>query len=68
MTENATANPIDELEIKLELKVVEVNSILQALSKLPFEQVAGVIEKIRSQGDPQVSEYTGSLPKEVPEA
>lgn len=40
--------------IKLELTVEEVNFTLAALSKQPFEQVAALIEKVRSQAIPQV--------------
>ena len=40
--------------IKLELSVYEVNAILLALAKLPFETVAPLIENIREQSLPQV--------------
>jgi hypothetical protein len=40
--------------IKLELSINEVNAILLALAKLPFETVAPLIEKIREQSLPQV--------------
>jgi hypothetical protein len=40
--------------IKLELSVNEVNAILLALAKLPFETVAPLIENIREQSLPQV--------------
>jgi hypothetical protein len=42
--------------IKLDLTVNEVNAILLALAKLPFETVAPLIEKIREQSLPQVPE------------
>ena len=42
--------------IKLELSVNEVNAILLALAKLPFETVAPLIENIRNQSLPQVPE------------
>lgn len=42
--------------IKLELSVNEVNAILLALAKLPFETVAPLIENIREQSLPQVPE------------
>lgn len=42
--------------IKLELSVEEVNFTLAALSKQPFEQVVGLIDKIRGQAVPQVNE------------
>lgn len=40
--------------IKLDLEVNEVNAVLLALAKLPFETVAPLIEKIRIQAIPQV--------------
>lgn len=40
--------------IKLELSVNEVNAVLLALAKLPFETVAPLIENIREQSLPQV--------------
>jgi hypothetical protein len=42
--------------IKLELSVNEVNAILLALAKLPYETVAPLIENIRNQSLPQVPE------------
>lgn len=44
--------------IKLELEINDVNLILGALSKLPFEQVIAIIDRIRQQGDPQVEALT----------
>lgn len=40
--------------IKLELSVEEVQIALVGLSKLPYEAVAGLIDKIKSQAQPQV--------------
>ena len=40
--------------ITLVFTVEEVNSILSALSKFPYEQVKGLIEKIQDQGNSQV--------------
>jgi hypothetical protein len=42
--------------IKLELSINEVNAVLLALAKLPFETVAPLIENIRNQSLPQVPE------------
>ena len=42
--------------IKLDLTINEVNAILLSLAKLPFETVAPLIDKIRSQSLPQVPE------------
>jgi hypothetical protein len=40
--------------IKLELTVDEVNTILRSLGKHPFEEIANLIVKIKQQGEPQV--------------
>jgi hypothetical protein len=40
--------------IQVELTVNEVNAILLALAKQPYESVAQLIEKIREQAIPQV--------------
>jgi len=48
--------------IHLELELADVNNILGALSKFPFEQVAELIGKIRDQAIPQVP------PEELEEA
>lgn len=40
--------------IKLELTIEECNMILRVLGKHPFEEVVAVINKIKSQGEPQV--------------
>lgn len=40
--------------IQIELTVNEVNAILLALAKQPYESVAQLIEKIREQAIPQV--------------
>lgn len=42
--------------IKLELTIDECNMILRVLGKHPFEEVVSVINKIKSQGEPQVEE------------
>lgn len=42
--------------IKLELNIDEVNTILRTLGKHPFEEVVMLIQKIKSQGDPQAAE------------
>jgi hypothetical protein len=41
-------------EIKLELTIDEVNTILRSLGQHPFEQIAALIGKIKQQGEPQV--------------
>jgi hypothetical protein len=40
--------------IKLELSIDECNTILRVLGKHPFEEVVTLIQKIKSQGEPQV--------------
>jgi hypothetical protein len=40
--------------INLELKVEETNLVLNALSQLPFAQVAGLIANIRAQAEKQL--------------
>jgi len=42
------------MEIKLNLTIDEVNGIIGTLSMLPFNQVAGLVNKIREQAIPQV--------------
>ena len=42
------------MEIKLTLTIEEVNGIIGTLSMLPFNQVAGLVAKIREQAIPQV--------------
>jgi hypothetical protein len=42
--------------IKLELTIDEVNTILRSLGQHPFAEIATLIGKIKSQGDPQVDE------------
>jgi hypothetical protein len=42
--------------IKLDLSINEVNAILLALAKLPYETVAPLIDKVREQSLPQVPE------------
>lgn len=41
--------------IKLELSVNEVNAILRSLGKHPFDEIAALIGKIKSQGDAQLT-------------
>jgi hypothetical protein len=41
-------------EVFVKLKLADLNVVLQALGKLPFEQVVQLISDIRNQVDPQV--------------
>ena len=40
--------------LKFELNLDETNLVLAALAKAPFEQVAGLIGKLREQAQPQL--------------
>ena len=40
--------------LKFELTLDEANLVLAALGKAPFEQVAGLINKMRDQAQPQL--------------
>lgn len=42
--------------IKLELPVDEVQIILVGLSKLPYEAVAGIIDKVKAQAMEQIQQ------------
>jgi hypothetical protein len=42
-------------DIKIELTVEEANTVLRVLGKHPFEEVVSLINKIKEQGDPQVT-------------
>lgn len=46
--------------IKLELTIAEVEMILKVLSKHPFEEVVGLILKIKNQGQPQAQEIVAA--------
>jgi hypothetical protein len=54
------------MNIKLELTVEECNTILRVLGKHPFEEVVTIINKIKTQGEPQVLEAEKSA--EAPKA
>jgi hypothetical protein len=44
-----------EQQIKLELTVTEVNTVLAGLAKMPYEVSADLIFKIRAQSMPQLT-------------
>jgi hypothetical protein len=52
------------MNIKLELSIDEVNTVLRVLGKHPFEEVVSLVGKIKQQGDPQAE----ALAKEAEEA
>jgi hypothetical protein len=43
-----------EVSVSIELTVTEVNNVLAALAKFPFEQVADLIQKVRNQAIAQL--------------
>jgi hypothetical protein len=53
---NPTLNNGVNMGIKLDLTIADTNTILNALGKQPFEQVAQVVGKIQQQGGPQAKE------------
>lgn len=55
------------MEIKFELKLEEVNVILAALGKVPFEVSAPVIDTIRKQAQPQLAQKDDEI-KQLPKA
>ena len=42
------------MEIKLNLTIEEVNAVISTMAMLPFNQVHGIVNKIREQAIPQV--------------
>ena len=52
----STGAALEQLMIKLELDVKEINGVLTALGNLPYIQVVDLIAKIREQAAPQVAE------------
>lgn len=51
MSDNET-----QLELTLILSVAEINYLLAALSKQPYDEVCGLITKVKVQGDAQLKE------------
>lgn len=45
---------MDEVTIKFELTFDEANAVMFALGKLPYDQIAGLVEKLRQQAAPQL--------------
>ena len=44
------------MALKIELEVDEVNTVLRSLGKHPFDEIANLINKIKSQGEKQLVE------------
>ena len=55
------------MDLDFKLTIEEVNLILSALSKRPFDEVAGIIFKIKQSADAQVAEKAAE-PNEVKNA
>lgn len=51
---------VDEVTIKLELTVPEINTVLRSLGKHPFEEIASLIQKVKMQGDAQLAEIAAT--------
>jgi len=49
--------------VKLTLTVPEAETVVNALSKLPYDQSAGIIQKIISQANTQLADTTIAKPK-----
>lgn len=49
-------NIMNDKEITLVLTLNDANLILAALGKLPFEAVADLVQKVRDQGQAQITE------------
>lgn len=48
------------MAIKLELEVNEVNLVLRSLGKHPFDEIAALIGKIKTQGEAQLAEQNAA--------
>ena len=55
------------MEVTLTLTMEEVNAVLASLSKMPYEAVASLVEKIVSQGELQIKGTEGTPEKELVE-
>jgi hypothetical protein len=53
------------MAIKLELELVEVNGIMQALGNMPYAQVEPLVNKIREQAIPQAAEEEKKMQAEA---
>ena len=50
------------MSLKIELEVDEVNLVLRSLGKHPFDEIANLINKIKSQGEKQLAEQASAQP------
>ena len=56
---------VQELSMKFDFTVEEMNGILAILAKQPFEQVTAIIEKIRQQALAQMQPVTQEADKDA---
>ena len=56
---------VQELNMKFDFTVEEMNGILAILAKQPFEQVTAIIEKIRQQALAQMQPATQEADKDA---
>ena len=56
---------VQELNMKFDFTVEEMNGILAILAKQPFEQVTAIIEKIRQQALAQMQPVTQEADKDA---
>ena len=61
-------NDLERLQIHLALTVAEINAILMVIGKQPFEQVADLILKVRSQTLEQINMLQQPQPEAAPAA
>jgi len=54
------------MAIKLELEVNEVNLILRSLGKHPFDEIAALIGKVKTQGETQLAEQEKAAAEAAP--
>ena len=54
-------------EIAITLSLKEINIILATLGKHPFDEVAALVSKIRSQGESAIQLFQAESPEEATE-
>jgi hypothetical protein len=58
-------NDINTFPITLQLDVNKINVILRSLGKHPFDEIAGLIELIKNQGEEQIVAYQQQRAEQV---
>ena len=53
------------MEIELKLSVEQLNVVLFALSKQPYDAVAAIIGEVQQQAQPQVQAAQASMPQDA---